>query len=357
MLQPLNFLLAIVLRHRVRPRSVLHISAMVHVPWQTTRLLRAQGWRADYLAIGKSPIWDQSDYCRLEKRPALDAFDEFLWLWSVLARYSVVHLHFMKTLSRTGWELRWLKRAGVKIVVHWRGCEIRDRERNMALHPGNNLCQECDYQPPICKLEINQRRRELAKRYGDAVLVTTPDMLDFVPEAMHLPFFAPAEAPPTAARQRDGALKLVHVTVHQGLEGTRAIREVVGRLQRKGHAIDFRVLSWVKPVEVLRAFADADLAIGKMKMGYYANAQIESMTMGTPTITFVRPEFMTEELRRSGFIFATPDSLEEVLEHYLTHPAELEAKRAIARESVLRLHDNRAIAARLSDVYERLLAA
>jgi hypothetical protein len=331
---------------------------MIHVPWQTTRLLRAQGWRADYLAIGTSPIWDQADFCREEKRPAFDAFNEFFWFWRVLARYSILHLHFMKTLSRTGWELYWLKRMGRKIVVHWRGCEIRDRERNMALHPEVNLCQECDYQPPICKLEINQQRRRLAKRYADTAFVTTPDMLDFAPGAMHLPFFAPEQSPPPKATSNRGdAFRLVHVTVHQGLEGTRTIRDVVERLQRKGYNIEFQALSWIKPDEVLQAFAQADMAIGKMKMGYYANAQIESMTMGVPTVTFVRPEFMTEELRRSGFIFATLGNLEEILEHYLTHPHALEAKRAVARASILSLHDNETIAAGLSRTYESLLEA
>ena len=356
-LQPLNLVLSILLRHRVRPRSVLHLSGMIHVPWQTTRLLRQQGWHADYIAIGKSPIWDLADFCREEKRPGLDAFNEFWWFWRVMARYSIVHLHFMKTLSRTGWELYWLKRMGCKIVVHWRGCEIRDRERNMALHPDINLCQECDYKPPACKLEVNEQRRRLARRFGDASLVTTPDMLDFVPDATYLPFFAPDQAPAPRRRDPGEAFRLVHVTVHQGLEGTRQIREVVERLQRKGYRINFRALAWIKPHEVLQAFAEADMAIGKMKMGHYANAQIESMTMGVPTITFVRQEFMTDDLRRSGFIFATLKNLEEVLEHYLSHPDELAAKRAIARASILRLHDNQAIAARLSRMYDTLLAA
>ena len=54
--------------------------------------------------------------------------------------------------------------------------------------------------------------------------------------------------------------------------------------------------------QVIKAFSEADLAIGKMKMGYYANTQIESMVIGVPTITYVRPEFITKELQDSGFI-------------------------------------------------------
>lgn len=355
LLQPANYVMHLVHRGRARPRSVLHLSGMVHVPWQTTRLLRKHGWHADYLAIGKSPIWDQADFCRVPRRPWWDAFDEFAWLWGVASRYEILHLHFMTTLTRTGWELAWLKRIGRKVVVHWRGCEIRDRERNMKLHPDINLCEGCEYNPRPCEAPVNVLRRGLASRHGDRFLVTTPDMLDFAPAAAHLPFFHP-EAPPPAARalRADEPLRIVHVTVHPGLEGTDEIRAAVERLKARGRRIEFDVLTWVTPQQVLEAFSRADLAIGKMKMGYYANAQIESMAMGVPTITYVRPELMTEELRRSGFIFTTLRELDATLEHYLDHPEALAAKRAIARESVLRLHDNDRVTARLAAVYEEV---
>jgi hypothetical protein len=355
LIQPANYLLHFMCRQRVRPRSVLHVSGMVHVPWQTTRLLRRHGWTADYLAIGRSPIWDQADYCRVPKTIWWDAFDEFIWLWRVAARYEIVHLHFMITVTRIGWELAWLKRMGRFVVVHWRGCEIRDREKNMMLHPEINLCQQCDYDPRPCQSIANQRRRSLAARYGDCFLATTPDLLDFAPQATHLPFFHP-EVEPQPVRQRpsEEPLRLAHVTVHPGLEGTDDIRRTVERLQRKGRRIIFQALSWVRPQEVLSAFAEADLAIGKMKMGYYANAQIESMVMGVPTITYVRPELMTAELQNSGFIFSTLQELENTLEHYLDHPEELARKRAIARLSILRIHENDVITRQLATFYDDL---
>ena len=93
----------------------------------------------------------------------------------------------------------------------------------------------------------------------------------------------------------------------------------------------------------LKEFSNADLAIGKMKMGYYANGQIEAMTLGVPTITYVRPEFMTEELKASGFIFTDLEHLEETLQYYLDHPNKLEEKREIAKNSILALHNNESI--------------
>jgi len=78
------------------------------------------------------------------------------------------------------------------------------------------------------------------------------------------------------------------------------------------------------------------------------------MAMGVPALTYVRPEFVTPELEDSGLILTTLPALESTLEHYLTHPEALAAKRRMARASALRLHDNARIAGRLIGLYSRL---
>jgi len=355
---PVNFALARARRGIRFPNSVLHVSYMVHIPYYTTRVLRRHGWKADYLAVGESAVWSLCDYRKLARWRFDLALRELFLFWSVVAKYEVVHLHFMITMSVTGWELPLLKRMGRKIVVHFRGCEARNRERNMALHPEVNICQDCDYNATVCRSSTNVRRRRLAKRYGDRVLVTTPDMKDFLPEAEHFPFFAPEidEIAPSSNGEppHDHPFRIVHVTNHPGIEGTPAIRRAVEKLKQKGHAIEFVFLNGVPHEQVLAALRSADLAIGKMKMGYYANAQIESMAAGVPTITYVRPEFVSDELLSSGFILCELANLEATLEHYLTHPHALEAKRRIARASILRLHDNDALAQRLIGIYSEL---
>lgn len=354
---PINLVLAALLRRRVWPNSVLHISYMVHIPYYTVQHLRRQEMQADYLAIGSSPYWDRCDYRYIPARwPLLRELREMSTFWRIVARYEVVHTHFMYTLSADGWELPVLKRLGRRLVVHFRGCEARDRARNMALHPAVNICQNCDHDPYICGTPSALRRRALARSFADAILVTTPDMRDFMPEALHFPFFAPEVAPTLdSARPAGHDFTIVHITNQPGIEGTRAIQQVIERLRARGRRIRFQWLHGLTHDQVLAALGQADLAIGKMKMGYYANAQIESMAFGVPTITYVRDEFMTDELRRSGFIFTTLDRLEATIEHYLDHPEALAEKRRIARQSILRLHDNDRLARRLVGLYRDLL--
>ena len=359
LLWPLNQLLAMVMRSRFAPGSVLHVSYMGHIPHQTVRILREHGVAADYLAVGESAVWSQSDHQINNTGFALfTPFREFLVFWRIVARYEIVHAHFMVTVTRSGWEVPLLKRMGRKLIAHYRGCEVRDRERNMALYPAVNICQECDYDPLPCKAPHNVARRALAAAYADATLVTTPDLQDFAPHAEHMPFFLPPDVQPSAPSPTAGKpFLIVHATNHPGIEGTRHIRAAIDRLRMKGHQIEFRWFSGARHQEVIEALATADLAIGKMKMGYYANAQIESMAAGVPTVTCVREPYLTPALQQSGFIFTTLDGLEVTLEHYLTHPDALAEKRAAARASIQALHDNAALSRRYSEVYARARAS
>ena len=136
---------------------------------------------------------------------------------------------------------------------------------------------------------------------------------------------ASSSAPvPVIAPLRSGEprpFRIVHATNHPGIEGTRHIVAAVESLKKKGYDIELRLLSGVTQERVLAEMADADLTVGKMKMGYYANAQVESLALGVPAVTCVRPEFLTPELVESGSIFATIDTLEATLEEEPVQPA------------------------------------
>lgn len=356
LLRPVNVLLAGINTGRVIPGSVLHVSGPIHIAYYTVEILRAGSVRADYLAVGRGGPWSKADFrFRPVRVPIVSALTEAWCVWRVVSRYEIIHSHFALTVSRSGWEWPLLKRMGRRIVVHYRGCEIRDRGALMRSQPDVNICQECDYMPRLCEAEVNVTRRRLARACGDAFLVTTPDLMAFAPGAQHVRFFAPPpDTLPPTARERAPGFKIVHATNHPGIEGTRRIQTVIDSLVVKGFPIRFVRLHGVTHDRVLEELRDADLTIGKMKMGYYANAQLESLAAGVPAIAWVRDEFLTDDIRNSGLIVSSLDELEATLERLLRNPELLEAKRRIARESVQRLHPNAEIAAELKAVYRRV---
>lgn len=352
---PANLILAMLLKKRAYKHSVLHIDCMVHVTYLATEVLKRHGMKADYMAIGESAVWKKADYVHKPSRfPGLSYLKELVVFWRIVARYEAVHLHRGHTMTRSGWELPLLKRLGRRIIVHYRGCEIRDRHLNMRLHPECNICRDCDYGSYCVYDKGVIRRRELSLKYGDMFLVTTPDMKDFVPEACHLPFFAFDDYGEFDRQEpKNGVFKIVHATNHPGIEGSARIQESIDVLRSKGYPIEFVFLKGVSFPEVMRELSDAHLSIGKMKMGYYANFQIESMLMSVPSVTCIRPEFLTDELSSSGLILSSLDDLERTLEYYITHPEELAKKRKIARESILKIHDNDRIALELMGIYKQ----
>lgn len=361
---PINYILLLVLKNKSYPDSVLHISYMVHIPYYTVINLRKQGIKADYLAIGKSPVWNKYDFNIIPfKLPFIRVIQETYWFWKIIAKYEIIHSHFMITATYSGWEVRLLKKMGRKLVVHYRGCDIRDRNRNMELYPAVNVCQDCDYyheheKKYTCELIRIIKRRLLMRKYADLSLVTTPDLLEFTSNAIQFPFFTPEgnflENKNNRNIEQKKYFKIVHATNHPGIEGTNEIRRCVDILRQNGHDINFVFLKGVSYERIIEEYRNADLSIGKMKMGYYANAQIESMYYGVPAITYIRSEYYTEELLNSGFIITDFKNLLKTLEYYLLHPDELEKKRIIAKESILKLHNNDKLSKRLIELYQNI---
>lgn len=328
---------------------------MVHIPYFTTRILREIGLKADYLANETSLYWDKSDYVSPQSYyPFLKAVKEFYFFWNIFSRYEVAHLHFGHSMSQSGWELKYLNKMNRKIVIHYRGCEVRNYFENIKLHPKLNICQSCDYDR-FCISKENVLKMKSASKFGNKFLVTTPDMLDFVNNGIHIPFFTPTDIDFNKEKVQklypSRSIRILHWTNHPGIEGSNRIVFAIELLRKKGYKIDFIFLKGVNRGQIIEEIFKADLTIGKMKMGYYANSQIEAMYCGIPTITWVRPELMTDELKNSGFIFSHLDDLENTIEYYLKHPNELLKKRSIARNSIQRLHDNKKIAYHYKKIY------
>jgi hypothetical protein len=357
-LLPGHLLLVLLLRWRVRPRSVVHVGELRHVVHDTVAALKAAGLDATYVGLGHNPFWTACDVALPHlSNPVRAALRDSVVFWRVVAPHAVVHCHCLMGVSHYQWDIVLLRLLGRRVVGHVRGCEGRERVRAMALPECRAMCWDCDYLPrPLCEGREQRRRRWIFRRLAHAILVTTPDLLDFWPEALHLPFFLPVSPPPAPDRQpwtpeSGRPFRVVHVTNQPGIEGTYRIRRAVERLTRRGLPVEFIHVSGAPPAQVFGAYHTADLAVGKMLMGYYANAQIESLLSGLPTVCQVRPRFVTPQIEHSGLVLATFDDLDSVIERLACDPMAWAAKSAVARPSALVLHDPATIVAKLKAVY------
>ncbi|CAA7619092.1 hypothetical protein MTBLM5_30015 [Magnetospirillum sp. LM-5] len=351
-------------RHKPRElRSVLQVSLSSHKQYMLSRLLRRHGIRSSFLAVNTTKndrLTIGYDYSVPMNTNAL--FREIIsaWLlWTVMARYDIIHYHFNAFLFQDGYDLDVLRRLGKGIVIHYRGCDLRSREVNLSLRGTLNACAECDYPEGSCDNPGQRQLIDLGRRYGDHFYVTTPDLLDFMPTAEHLPFVHPVEVDFDAIAplpRNEGLFRIVTSSNHAGVDGVSHIRAAVNRLQREGYAVELIEVIKQTYREAIAAYKSADLYVGKLLMGYYNNANIETMMLGVPNISYIRPEYI-EHMPECPIIIADPANVYPVLKEWLDKPDELKAVGLRGPDYVHRYHNPDLLTERVIEKYKSILAA
>ena len=320
------------LRRRTTAQSVLQVSILSHKPHMVSRALRDEGLKSDCFMFnvdsGKGILnvgWDYAMPAAVS--PSRRWLLEHYYLWTVLARYDVIHSHFKTFLSHSGWELEYLKRLGKVLVFQFRGCDVRHRSLNMKLQPVLNCCQECDYPVGSCDTEYQAQQVGIATKYGDLFFVTTPDLVDFVKGSEHIPFIHPVgidfDALVAVPREPD-VFRVVTSSNHHGIDGTAFIRAAVDRLRGEGRKIELVEVNNMPYKEALAVYKSADVFVGKLRMGYYNNANIETMMLGVPNMAYIRDEFRSIA-PDCPIIVTRPDTVYDRLNEYIDKRDELKS--------------------------------
>lgn len=344
-------------------KSVLEVSVVSHKPRMLSLLFQRKGYKSKYFALNTewACSWINQGYdyglpCNLP--PVRRAFLEMYYVWFVAARYDVIHYHFSSLLTYSGWETPLLKSMGKVIVFHYRGCDARQKSVNLAANPILNCCMECDYPEGSCDTDYQRQRLQFGRDNSDVVLVTTPDLLDFVPEGHHIPFIPPIGVDLDAvepAPKDPEVFRVVTSSNHHGVDGTRHVRDAVARLQAEGEAIELVEVVKVPYKEALGIYKSADIFIGKLLMGYYNNANIESMLMSVPCMSYIRSEYM-DNLADCPIINTRPDEVYDNLKRYLHDREALVELGKRGPDFIRRHHDPDILVKRMIDLFNHALS-
>ena len=269
--------------------------------------------------------------------------------------YDVFHFHFHTTFANGHQDLTLLKALGKKIVFHLHGCDIRDPRRARVEHP-LSACTECTFN---CMVPVKLRLPEVLRRFADAVVVSTPDLLEYVDGAVYIPNpvdLAPWEAlrkEQMVTRNSDDDLVVVHAPTNREIKGTRHIVAAIERLQGEGLPFQLRIYEGIAQEELRRLYATADLAIDQLMVGWFGVFAIELMALGIPVVARIRedlqgihPDLPIEH--------ADPTTLTETLRKLLLSP-DRRADLAERGPAYVRAHHNPAtISQQFLELYERL---
>jgi hypothetical protein len=342
-------------------KSVLHISLLSSKQYMLSRLLRDHGKKAHFLALNtgiENRLLIGYDYdIPYGVSPLKRKLLEIRYLWTVLARHDVIHFHFNALLSLDdGWELEYLKKMKKVIVFHFRGCDLRQKSINMSKNPEVNCCMDCDYPEGSCDNDYQRMRISKAVNNGDLFFVTTPDLRDFFSEAEHVPFISPYGIDfdgVIPAPKEKGIFRIVTSSNHPAVDGLQYLRQAVSRLQGEGFKIEYVEVVKKPLAEALSLYKSADLYAGKLLMGYYNNANIETMLMGVPNMSYIREEYLSA-IPDCPIIIAGPDNIYEKLKEWVQKPEELKKIGEKCPSFIRKYHNSDKIIEHMIDRYNEV---
>jgi len=337
------------------PLRVLHAPAEIAGQASVlARALREFGVEAHSLAYNPGfPQYRPDEARDYDARGPLGRYAGYLGgLARHAGRYDVYHFHFGRTLVPPhNPDLPLYRALGAGVLFHYHGCDVRNRAHMLATH-ARAACTECD---PFCSPPRQRAILAQARRWVDAELVSTPDLLESAPAATHFPVAADlrdyAPAPPS------GPPKLViHAPTNRLIKGTRYVEAAYDSLRARYPAVRFLTLERMPWDELRAALAEADAVVDQVFMGWYGMVAVEAMALAKPVLCYIRPDF-EPRLHGCPIVRTTRETLAEDLARVLSDSTDRALLGEAGRGYVEREHAAPALAQRLLRIYESLREA
>jgi glycosyltransferase involved in cell wall biosynthesis len=271
---------------------------------------------------------------------------EFHYARSLLTPLAeMLHLRHRK-LSFSTADLAILKRMGKRIVFHFHGCDVRYYEDGMDFPM--NACLHC-YKERIA----GEKKEHMARleRYADKFVVTTPDLLRFVPDAIYVPTAIRTQEWGFEPNKPHGLpVKVVHSPSHPvGPKGTKYVLEALDPLVKAGKVTLILVQNMSRP-QVLETCRQADIAIDQLLVGWYGVFAQEMMALGKPVVCYINKDLRVYQ-KDLPIISADPVSLRSVIEKLIADEDLRHKKGVEGRRFVERVHDSHVVAKQLINLY------
>lgn len=326
-------------------------------PGSLARGFRAMGVEAKSGSIHDHKFGYKDDFSvRLDDADSLEAI--FTSILPIADQFDIFHFHARSFSSNWPYqlypsmlELLALKERGKKIFFHFRGQEIRTAAGFAAATPFHYVTH-----PESGKLfkkmpdESKIAALEFITAVADGIFVTDPELQTYVPGSLVVPRVLHAQEWRNVGLPNNETPLVVHAPSRRGVKGTDSILGAVDQLKDKLH-FEFRLIEGLPHEEAIALYANADLVIDQLRIGWYGVLAVEAMALGKPTIAYIREDLWRRYGSTLPIINANPDTIASVLEAALTNTDVLKQKSLQSREYFLRVHDAEVVCRSLLDIY------
>jgi len=289
-------------------------------------------------------------------------------VYRIRKNYDVFHFNFGSSLidlRRLGLHLTDLPFYRGKIVVTYNGCDARQKYPTIDRVPYSACHHEGCYQG-ICnngtRDEMKRLRIATFDQYADTIFAVNPDLMYFLPKRTHFLPYAISdwdEIQTQPYKDVSRRFKILHSPTNRGAKGSDKILHCLELIKKRyGDLIEIIFVENLPNKEARHVYAEADLAIDQILIGWYGGFAVEVMKMGKPVMAFIREEdlqFIPKEMAQScreAIINVNPSNLYDRLCYFIENPEVLKRYREAGLGYVHRWHDPVYVAGITKAIYE-----
>ena len=169
-------------------------------------------------------------------------------------------------------------------ILHYHGQAVSEGYRDLVMWSGIMS------KPVILHHHGSEIRNKQYPKFASNLVkhryVSTPDLLEFVPDAEWLPNPANLDNLQYSEPDVEGPLKILHAPTNRQVKNTEAVLSAISNLDEEGLDIQFTLVEDSQHSELLEQISSHDLIIDWLnpEFGIYGVFSIESMALGRPVI-------------------------------------------------------------------------
>lgn len=211
-----------------------------------------------------------------------------------------------------------------------------------------------EHAPALSAARPQRRKVQRLTQWSTGLVVTTPDLLEFVPRAAFIPLAVDLGRLPASAGSGHSQTRvlIVHAPSRARLKGTEYLVEAVRRLQAKGLPLELHIIENTPHATAIEQYQQADIIVDQLLIGWYGMLAVEAMALEKPVIAFIR-----EDLRHYApglpLVSATPATIETTLEQLSADYGARQHLGQAGRQFVEQFHNPGRVAAALLEHYDR----
>ena len=239
--------------------KVLHLNNPAQVASNLVFAQRELGIEAN-LAVTSTKGWHTNfdhNLSKIDTRSIKGKMDVGKKLYDLIKECDILHYHGQAVSQGYRDLVMWSGIMGKPVILHHHGSEIRNK----------------DY-PKFANQLVKYR------------YVSTPDLLEFVPDAEWLPNPTNLKNLKYSETNISGPLRIMHAPTNRDVKNTAAIEAAISKVKNDGLNVQFTLVENIKHSDLISQISKHDLIIDWLnpKLGIYGVFSIESMALGRTVI-------------------------------------------------------------------------